>query len=131
MELEGVLQMTTTTTLSTMDHVLAALQREFGEEKLAPLIKMSNRWRERNTDGTMNEWARAMILEAISYVAEEESYWTFVAARIYLQVVNAYEERRCNHDVYQHFGDKVQRLVEQGLSYQMLEERYSEEVCRR
>lgn len=131
MELEGVLQMTTTTTLSTMDHVLAALQREFGEEKLAPLIKMSNRWRERNTDGTMNEWAKAMILEAISYVAEDEPYWTFVAARIYLQEVYAYEERRCNHDVYQHFGDKVQQLVEEGLYNPMLVEKYSEEELRR
>src|SRR5699024_12402596 len=74
---------------------------------------------------------KAMILEAISYVAEDEPYWTFVAARIYLQEVYAYEERRCNHDVYQHFGDKVQQLVEEGLYNPMLVEKYSEEELRR
>src|SRR5699024_6985060 len=37
----------------------------------------------------------------------------------------------CNHDVYEHFGDKVQQLVEEGLYNPMLVEKYSEEELRR
>ena len=112
---------------TTIDRLMEALQTEFGKEKLALLIKASERWLERNPQGTDAEWNRAMVLETISYVAEDETYWTFVAARIYLQDVYSHEIARRGKDVYANFAQHVTSLVEKGLYTPKLTEKYSME----
>lgn len=52
-----------------IEKVLNDLQLEFGKEKIAPLIKLSDRWKERYVHGSSEEWTRTLILEAISFVA--------------------------------------------------------------
>ena len=101
------------------------LQSEFGAEKIAPLSKASERWRERNPRGNDSDWAKAMVLEAISYVAEDEAYWTFVASRIHLHEVYAHEETQRGKDVYGNFAGHVERLVDKGLYTPVLTEKYS------
>lgn len=119
--------MTTEMKMTVVDQLINQLQREFGEEKIAPLVKVSQRWLERNLDGTDREWAKAMILEAISFVAEDETYWTFVASRIYLAEVYRHEELQRGHAVYTNFAKHVEKLVSEGLYASFLLEKYTKE----
>ena len=119
--------MTTEMKMTMVDQLINQLQREFGEEKIAPLVKVSQRWLERNLDGTDREWAKAMILEAISFVAEDETYWTFVASRIYLAEVYRHEELQRGHAVYTNFAKHVENLVSEGLYASFLLEKYTKE----
>lgn len=112
---------------SFIDEILNDLQQEFGEEKIAPLEKVSNRWIERSVDESLKAWTRAMILEAISYVAEDEPYWTYIAARIYLNEIYHNEEKRRGRAVYSDFSGNVHELVEKGLYNPVLIEKYSSE----
>lgn len=116
--------------MSTVDQLFMALQEEFGEGEMSPLMRASKRWCEQKAPFDMNDWSKAMTLEAISYVAEDEPYWTFVAARIYLQTLYTHEEERRGHQVYEHFDRKVQQLVDQGLYTPILVEKYSAEELR-
>ena len=86
--------MTTKIKTTGIDQLLNNLQIEFGTQEIAPLIKASERWRERNLGGSDSDWAKAMVLETISYVAEDETYWTFVASRINLHEVYVHEEAK-------------------------------------
>ncbi|MDS9472416.1 ribonucleoside-diphosphate reductase subunit alpha [Sporosarcina pasteurii] len=110
-----------------IEKVLNDLQLEFGKEKIAPLIKLSDRWKERYVHGSSEEWTRTLILEAISFVAEDEPYWTFVASRIYLHAIYAQDEQRRGCAVYSHFHHHVKELVEKGLYSSVLITKYSEE----
>ena len=119
--------MTTKMKATGIDQLLNELQSEFGAEKIAPLLKASERWRERNPEGTDSDWAKSMVLEAISYVAEDETYWTFVASRIHLHEVYTHEKKQRGKDVYVDFAGHVERLVNKGLYTPVLTEKYSKE----
>lgn len=119
--------MTTKIKTTTIDQLIHQLQNEFGEEKIAPLLKVSQRWLERNPEGTDSEWAKAMILEAISFVAEDETYWTFVASRIYLEEVYNHEEATRGYTAYANFAKHVENLVNEGLYASFLTEKYTTE----
>ncbi len=119
--------MTTEIKTTKIDQLMNQLQNEFGEEKIAPLLKVSDRWLERNTEGTDAEWAKAMILEAISFVAEDETYWTFVASRIYLEEVYRHEELQRGHAAYENFAEHVEKLVAEGLYASFLTEKYTQD----
>lgn len=119
--------MTTQIKATGIDQLLNDLQIEFGAQKIAPLIKASERWRERNLSGSDSDWAKAMVLETISYVAEDETYWTFVASRIHLHEVYIHEEKQRGITVYTDFTGHVEDLVKRGLYTPVLTEKYSEE----
>lgn len=119
--------MTTSIQTPMIDEILNNLQKEYGEDKIAPLVKVSNRWTERNSEGSLKEWTRAMILETISYVAEDEAYWTYVAARIYLRDIYADAEKDRGYEIYSNFRQHVEKLVEQGLYNEVLVEKYTAE----
>lgn len=119
--------MTTKIKASGIDQLLNDLQIEFGTQEIAPLIKASERWRERNLDGSDSDWAKAMVLETISYVAEDETYWTFVASRIHLHEVYVHEEKQRGMKVYADFAGHVEDLVKRGLYTPVLTEKYSKE----
>ena len=119
--------MTTKIKETGIDQLLNDLRIEFGVEKIAPLIKASERWRERNRGGSDSDWAKAMVLETISYVAEDETYWTFVASRIHLHVVYIHEEKQRGMGVYTDFTMHVEGLVKRGLYTPLLTEKYSKD----
>ncbi|WP_435368126.1 ribonucleoside-diphosphate reductase subunit alpha [Sporosarcina luteola] len=112
-----------TETTSIMDK----LQAEFGADKLQPLIIASERWKERHPEGTDSDWSKAMILESLSNIDEASAYWTFVAARIYLQEVYSRQESVRGAKAYTDFADNVERLVKSGLYTSVLIEKYSRE----
>ncbi|MCG7343616.1 ribonucleoside-diphosphate reductase subunit alpha [Sporosarcina sp. ACRSL] len=107
--------------------IMDKLQDEFGADKLKQLVTASARWKERNPQGTESEWSKAMVLEALSNIDEASSYWTFVAARIYLQEVYARQEKLRGATVYSDFAENVERLVQKGLYTSDLLEKYSRE----
>ena len=119
--------MTTQIAVTKTDLVLNKLQSEFGTEEMAPLLKASLRWKEKNPGGKDSDWAKSMVLEAISYVAEDETYWTFVAARIHLHEVYSQEKMQRGKDVYMDFAGHVEGLVARGLYTPALTEKYSKE----
>ncbi|MFC5605038.1 ribonucleoside-diphosphate reductase subunit alpha [Sporosarcina koreensis] len=112
-----------TETTSIMDK----LQAEFGADKLELLLKASERWKERHPEGTDSDWSKAMILEALSNIDEASAYWTFVAARIYLQEIYSCQENIRGAKAYTDFADNVERLVKKGLYTSVLIEKYSHE----
>lgn len=122
--------MTTQIKPTNIEKLLNELQAEFGAGKVAPLLKASERWRDRHPDASVTEWARAMVLETISYVAEDETYWTFVAARIHLHEVYFHEKKQRNEKLYENFAEHVKSLVEKGLYTPVLTEKYTVEDLR-
>nr|WP_281173085.1 ribonucleoside-diphosphate reductase subunit alpha [Viridibacillus arvi] len=98
--------------------LLSQLEKEFGREEISQLIRKSERWENKNSEGTDAEWTKAMSLEALSFLDEEDTYWTFVAARLLLAGV--YREASTVRQlevgkVYTAFATQVEKLVEKGL----------------
>ncbi|WP_438314549.1 ribonucleoside-diphosphate reductase subunit alpha [Sporosarcina sp. FA9] len=119
--------MTTQIKPTNIEKLLNELQTEFGADKVAPLLKASERWRDRHPDASIAEWAKSMVLETISYVAEDETYWTFVAARIHLHEVYFHEKKQRNEKLYENFAEHVKNLVEKGFYTPVLTEKYTVE----
>nr|WP_026045608.1 ribonucleoside-diphosphate reductase subunit alpha [Paenisporosarcina sp. TG-14] len=104
--------------LTQKESMIDQLLTVFKEVQLAPLVRAYDKWLKRNPQATDAQVAQAMVLEALSHLDEEEPYWTFVAARIYLAQV--YSElavtRNCTNDeVYEDFYKHLSRLSDKGL----------------
>ncbi|MGB2991796.1 MAG: ribonucleoside-diphosphate reductase subunit alpha [Paenisporosarcina sp.] len=116
--------------LSKKDANIDQLFTLFTEEQLAPLLRAHDKWIKRNPDATDAQWSQAMVLESLSHLDEEEPFWTFVAARIYL--VQVYSEiailRSCSmDDVYKDFYKHLTRLSDKGLYDTRLLQVYTKE----
>ncbi|MEK3993371.1 ribonucleoside-diphosphate reductase subunit alpha [Psychrobacillus sp. FSL K6-2365] len=115
---------------TTKQEVLHNLIKEFGEEKIAPLIKTHERWMQKHPEGTIAAWSKTMSLEALSFLDEQETYWTFVAARVHLaEVYEQVAERRSTtaDAVYTKFASNVQLLSEKGIYDKRLKQAYSQQ----
>ena len=113
---------------TTKQEVLHNLTKEFGEEKITPLIKTHERWMQKHPEGTIAAWSKSMSLEALSFLDEQETYWTFVAARVHLaQVYEQVAERRNTtvDAVYTKFASNVQLLSDKGIYDKRLKQAYS------
>ena len=117
--------MTLTRETNDTTRVLEALQEEFGAERIAPLTQASDKWLSKHAEGGLAEWSKAMILESLSLIDEASSYWTFVAARLYLQKLYADQQQLRGATVYSNFAGHVASLVEQGLYTEDLMKNYS------
>ncbi|MDW0108517.1 ribonucleoside-diphosphate reductase subunit alpha [Sporosarcina aquimarina] len=117
--------MTLTRETNNTTRVLETLQEEFGLERTAPLTEASNKWLAKHPEGALSEWTNAMILESLSYIDEAASYWTFVAARLYLQKLYADQQQHRGVAVYTDFAGHVASLVEQGLYTEELTKNYT------
>lgn len=105
--------------------LLNKLQAEYGTEKIGTLVVASDRWKERHPQASLSEWSKAMVLESLSNIDEASSYWTFVAARIYLADVYARQEQIRGVKPYTDFAENVEKLVRKGLYTPVLTEKYS------
>jgi len=102
----------------------------FNEGQLAPLLRAHDKWVKKNYDGTDAKWSKAMELEALSHLDEEEPFWTFVAAQIYLSQIYSDQAtlRDCTkEDVYTNFYKQLTRLSEKGLYDSRLLQAYTKE----
>lgn len=117
--------MTLTRETNDTTRVLEALQEEFGAERIAPLTQASDKWLTKHAEGGLAEWSKAMILESLSLIDEASSFWTFVAARIYLQKLYADQQQLRGAAVYSNFAGHVASLVEQGLYTEDLVKNYT------
>ncbi|MCM3358206.1 ribonucleoside-diphosphate reductase subunit alpha [Psychrobacillus sp. MER TA 171] len=110
--------------------VLQQLIVEFGGEKIAPLVKSNHKWLQKHPEGTIAAWSKAMSLEALSFLDEQEPFWIFVAARIYLaEVYSQQAERRGTtaDAVYTKFAENVRILSKKGIYNPSIMESYSNE----
>lgn len=109
-----------------IDYMFGILNEEFGEEKVSRLVKSSDTWISNHIEFSYEDWTKAMVLESLSNLGEDESYWTFVASRIYLRDVYLKQEFIRNAPVYSNFKDNVKKLVEMGLYTPELTNVYSD-----
>ncbi|OAH59035.1 ribonucleoside-diphosphate reductase subunit alpha [Domibacillus aminovorans] len=108
----------TITIIPEIEQMLNHLTDEFGQEKIGPLLRVSERWTAKHPGYSASAWSKAMVLESLSFLDEEEPYWTFVAARIHLE--ESYREQAAKRKtsaegVYKDFASHVQILTEKGL----------------
>ena len=104
--------------LTDKELLLDQLLEKFNGDALATLLQSHEKWLKKNPEATDAQWSQAMVLESLSHLDEDEPYWTFVAANIYLAQV--YSElassRECSrHDVYKDFNRHLNDLTDKGL----------------
>ena len=117
-------------TMTTITARVAALTEKFGEEALEQFLRQSERFLRKNEAATYSEWADAMVLHALGFIDEDEPYWTFVAADIYLHKLyeQAAQLRGTTHDaVYEGFSVNLAKYVAAGLYSPVLVEKYAPE----
>lgn len=108
--------------------LLGQLINEFGEEDLENLIRFSSKWCAKNEQAPIEQWIDACILETLSFIDEDEPYWTFVAARLLREkIYKEQRQKRGYDDVYGQFSHLLEKLVEKGLVNPALIENYSKE----
>lgn len=105
------------------DLLLNDLRSEFGADAIAPLIEANARWMKTYLNGTETEWYKDMISYALGRLNEEETYWTFVAARIYLYELYS----RRSSPPYTNFLTHFQQLTQLGFYDETLLDRYSQD----
>ncbi|MEK4229996.1 ribonucleoside-diphosphate reductase subunit alpha [Solibacillus sp. FSL H8-0538] len=106
--------------------VVENLIKEFGEEQLEQFIRFSAKWRRKNEQATYAQWTDACILETISYIDEQEPYWTFVAERLLLEKIYEAQKQKFNiEQPYADFSGWIEVLVEKGLLNELLIQQYS------
>lgn len=116
--------------LTDKEILIDQLLEQFKENELAPLLRAHEKWLKKNPQATDEQWSKAMVMESLSHLDEEQPYWTFVAARVYLAQV--YSElavsRECSsQNVYKDFEKHLQRLSDKGLYNARLLKTYSKE----
>lgn len=111
-----------------IEQQIAKLQQRYTEDELESFVRLSDRWLRKNDNATFDAWADAMILQVLSLIDEEEPYWTFVAAHLYLEkLYNQFAAQRgvAPTDVYQAFPAQLARYTEAGLYHNSLTAKYS------
>lgn len=106
--------------------IVKSLTEEFGDEQLEQFLRFSKKWHKKNEQNTYEEWLDACILETISYIDEQEPYWTFVAERLLLEKI--YEEQKRKFNIvqpYEDFNGWLETLVDKGLLKEALIANYS------
>lgn len=114
--------------LTDKEILIDQLLEQFNVDELAPLLRSHEKWLRKNPQATDAQWSQAMVLESLSHLDEDEPFWTFVAAHIYLGQV--YSElassRACSHrDVYKDFHRHLSDLTDKGLYDVSLLQSYS------
>lgn len=116
--------------LTDKEILIDQLLEQFKENELAPLLHANEKWLKKNPQATDEQWSKAMVMESLSHLDEEQPYWTFVAARVYLaQVYSEIAVRRecSSQNVYKDFEKHLQRLSDKGLYNARLLKTYSKE----
>lgn len=112
--------------LDIQEKILEQLVNQFGEEDLEQLLRFSQKWLRKNEGATTNAWIEASILETISYIDEQEPYWTFVAGKLLTEKIYREHQQKFNVQTpYENFNGWLEELVEKGLLHSSLMENYS------
>lgn len=111
--------------------LLKKLEEQYGREEISPLMRKHERFMSKHPDADDAEWTKSLSLDALGLLDEDESFWTFVAARLLIADTykQAAEKRNIaqSEDVYSGFAKQIEYLVERGLYSEFLVEKYSAE----
>lgn len=111
--------------------LLKKLEEQYGREEISPLLRKHERFMSKHPDADDAEWTKALSLDALGMLDEDESFWTFVAARLLL--AETYKEAADKRgvvnidEVYTAFPEQIEKLVERGLYHSFLIEKYTAE----
>ncbi|HZG11490.1 MAG TPA: ribonucleoside-diphosphate reductase subunit alpha [Kurthia gibsonii] len=111
--------------------LLKKLEEQYGREEISPLLRKHERFMSKHPDADDAEWTKALSLDALGMLDEDESFWTFVAARLLL--AETYKEAADKRgvvnidEVYKAFPAQIEKLVERGLYHSFLIEKYTAE----
>ncbi|MEG0471945.1 MAG: ribonucleoside-diphosphate reductase subunit alpha, partial [Solibacillus sp.] len=112
--------------IEVQEKILEQLIQQFGEEDLEQLLRFSQKWLRKNEGATTNAWIEASILETISYIDEQEPYWTFVAGKLLTEKIYRVHQQKFQVQApYENFNGWLETLVEKELLHPMLVENYS------
>ncbi|MER2036877.1 MAG: ribonucleoside-diphosphate reductase subunit alpha [Solibacillus sp.] len=112
--------------IAVQENYLQNLVNQFGEEDLEQFIRFSQKWMRKNEGASVIEWIDASILETISYIDEQEPYWTYVAAKLLNEKISIQYMGKFNVEKpYANFNDWILHLVDKGLLNPQLVEKYS------
>lgn len=111
--------------------LLKKLEEKYGREEISPLLRKHERFMSKHPDADDAEWTKSLSLDALGFLDEQESFWTFVAAR--LLIVDTYKQAADKRgvsqieDVYKAFPQLIENLVERGLYSDFLVTKYTAE----
>lgn len=118
----------TVTLDNTIKKQVEHLCAQYSEEQLEQFLRLSERWLKKQDEPTFVEWADAMVLQTLSLLDEEEPFWTFIAAQIYLnKTYHVLSKKRqvAPSEIYSDFPTHLQRYVDMGLYHPNLVEKYT------
>ncbi|MBQ0140847.1 MAG: ribonucleoside-diphosphate reductase subunit alpha [Kurthia sp.] len=111
--------------------LLKKLEEQYGREEISPLLRKHERFMSKHPDADDAEWTKALSLDALGFLDEDESFWTFVAARLLIADTyrQAAEKRNVAdvNEVYEAFPTLIENLVERGLYSEFLMTKYTAE----
>ena len=112
--------------LQNDEQMMENLIVKFGEEDLEQFLRFSQKWNRKNEQATTMQWLEASILETISYIDEQEPYWTFVAAQLLINKIYMQQQEKFSVATpYENFNGWMEALVEKGLLKSDLLQNYS------
>ena len=112
--------------IAVQENYLQKLVNQFGEEELEQFIRFSQKWINKNEGASVIQWIDASILETISYIDEQEPYWTYVAAKLLNEKLSIQYMGKFNVEKpYANFNDWIELLVRKDLLNPILIEKYS------
>lgn len=113
------------------EELLKKLEEKYGREEISPLIRKHERFMSKHPDADDAEWTKSLSLDALGFLDEDESFWTFVAARLLLVETykEAAEKRNISNinEVYSGFPKLIEYLVERNLYSDFLITKYTAE----
>lgn len=113
---------------SDISREIIVLKQKYSEGELEQLVRLHERWMRKNEGAAFEVWTDAMILQSLSLIDEQEPYWTFIAAHLYLRKLYAqfaYRRGLTMETVYSDFPQQLNHYVEEGLYHRHLIEKYS------
>lgn len=109
--------------------LLKKLEEKYGREEISPLLRKHERFMSKHPDADDAEWTKSLSLEALGMLDEDESFWTFVAARLLIAEIykEAADKRGVSNieEVYTAFPAQIEKLVERGLYHSFLIEKFT------
>lgn len=113
---------------SDISREIIVLKQKYSEGELEQFLRFHERWMRKNEGAAFEVWTDAMILQSLSLIDEQEPFWTFIAAHLYLRKLYAqfaYRRGLTMETVYNDFPQHLNHYVEEGLYHRHLIEKYS------
>lgn len=114
--------------LSQIENKIIELESTFGVDNLEDLRRITRRFLKKEEEVTYHQWLNKVLIDVIGFTSEEEPYWTFVAANLFLD--RMYKESttiRKTNEAYKGFYELLKMGVREKLYQEKLLTAYTED----